>query len=170
MKMKNRILIAILVMASMSVSAQKTLFVSTDAVLGQIPQVRIADSLIGLEDSKLAGVYNERKVEIDELVDKFIIDSLTMTATQKEEKRKALQEKYAGLGKLESELKQKLEEFKDRTYQPIRIAMFETIKAVAKAKASATVLYRENAILVPPGTDITEEVIKKMKPLKIKFS
>jgi outer membrane protein len=161
-KMKQFVFALVLVIASLTTFAQgKTVYVSTEEIFGKIPQVRVADSIINIENNRLASLYDDRKTELNDLATLFIKDSVNMNASQKEIKRKSLQDKISALSGFEQELKAALEDYKEKQFAPIRKKVFDAIQAVAKAKAATTVLLRESALIFPPGSDITAEVIKK---------
>jgi outer membrane protein len=161
--MKKLVFAVALIIANLSINAQgKTVYVSTDEVFARIPQVKVVDSLVNKEGEKLSAMYDDRKTELNDLVALFIKDSSAMTNEAKEVKRKSLQEKVAALSTYEQQLKGSLEEYKEKQLEPVRGKVFETIKNIAKAKAATTVLYRESAVIIPTGSDITLEVVKKL--------
>ncbi len=161
--MKNLIVVCLLLLVGLGGFAQgKTVYVSTEEVFSKIPQTKNADSLVNKEAARLSALYDDRKTELNDLVSLFVKDSVTMTADKKELKRKSLQEKYTGLSNYEQELKAALEDYKEKQLDPIRAKIIDNIKVIAKAKAATTVLYRESAVIIPTGSDITLDVIKKM--------
>jgi Skp family chaperone for outer membrane proteins len=154
--------IAFILCAQFAMAQGKTAYISTDAVFANIPQVKIADSLIELEKNKLNDVYNERNNELNDLIALFVKDSINMAKEVKEAKRISLQGKLTDLEKSKQLLNEQLEDFKEKQYAPIREKVFKEIAAFSKAKGFATVLYRESAVIIPPNSDITLEIIKKM--------
>jgi outer membrane protein len=161
--MKNVVVVIALIVASLNTYAQgKTVYVSTDEIFAKIPQVKVVDSLVNKEGERLSALYEDRKNELNDLVALFIKDSINMNTETKEIKRKSLQEKVANLSTYEQQLKASLDEFKETKLEPVRAKIFENIKTIAKAKAATTVLYRESAVIIPTGSDITMDVVKKL--------
>ncbi len=161
--MKKLVVAVALIIASLSTFAQgKTVYVSTDEVFARIPQVKLVDSLVNMEGERLSGLYEERNNEINDMVALFIKDSSAMTTEAKEVKRKSLQEKVSSLSGYEKQLKAMLDQYKDKQLEPVRAKVLETIKNIAKVKAATTVLYRESAVIIPIGSDITLDVVKKL--------
>lgn len=167
--MKQLILVALIALSNLTTNAQgKTVYVSTDEIFQSIYQTRIADSIVTLEANKLSGFYDYQKQNLNDSIQKFFTDSLTMNEKQKEEKRTALQAELADMGRLEANIKDSIQKLKEEIVVPIRKLMMDVILATGKSKGATTILYRENAILIPPGSDITAEVIKKINAIKPK--
>lgn len=152
----------LIVVATFTYAQGRTAFVSTEEIFGRIPQTLVADSLITLEGDRLNSLYNERESELNDLIQLFIKDSINMVDSVKQDKRLKLQGKVTDLSKLKEELKEQLEIFKQTQIRPIQDRVIKEINLFAKAKGFSTVLLRESAIVIPPGTDITYEIIKKL--------
>lgn len=161
--MKKIFLAFIIICSGVVAMAQgKTAYISTDEVFSNIPQSKVADSLILKESNRLNNLYKERQEELNDLIALFVKDSITMTTEQKEVKRKSLQDKVSNLQASEQDLKAELDNYREKVYAPIKEKVFGVIRDIAKLKGCMTVLYRENAVIIPAGSDITRDVIKKM--------
>lgn len=161
--MKTLLLAVLILCGTIATQAQgKTGYISTDEVFANIPQSRVADSIIQIEANKLNNAYKNREDEINDLVSAFLKDSVNMTKEVKEVKRKGLQDKISGLSELKKQLENDLEEYKNKTYTPVKEKVLIAIRDIAKAKGYTTCLYRESALFFPPADDMTKAVIKKL--------
>ncbi len=167
--MKKILLLCGLAIINVTMFAQgKTLYVSTDGIYQNIYQIRDVDSIINIETAKMAEAYDVRKQALNDSIAKFFVDSVSMSDIAKETKRLALQKDISEMGQYEAQLKENLESYKEKVLTPIKKLVFETINAVGKAKGATTILFREQAIMIPPGTDITMDVIKRLNSIKPK--
>ncbi|MBL0057217.1 MAG: OmpH family outer membrane protein [Chitinophagaceae bacterium] len=137
-------------------------YVSSDEVFGLMPDVKAADTYLANYQKELANIYQNQQSELDQAVNKFMKDSVTMNSAVKEAKRKDLQDRIAGMGNKEQELNKLLEEKKEALLKPIREKLLKAIQDVAKEKGYQHILYREQAIVYPPADDITGLVKKKL--------
>jgi Skp family chaperone for outer membrane proteins len=154
--------IVILCSAIVTFAQGKTAYISTDDVFANIPQVKIADSAIMKENTRLSALYKEREEELNDMISLFVKDSGTMDKDVKELKREKLQKKVTDLQTGKRELEDELAAYKEKVYAPIKDKVFAAIKDFIKVKGITTVLYRENAVIIPAGTDITRDIILKL--------
>lgn len=164
----KRVLTVFLVMASLvafkpASAQQKIGVVSADEIFAAMPEVLKADSSLAAFQQALAEGYQEQQTELNEAYAKFVKDSITMSPSVKEAKRKILQGKITDLQNKEQELNKSLEAQKEKELAPIREKMLKAIKDVARENGYGYVLYKEQAIVFPDADDITAKVKAKLK-------
>lgn len=137
-------------------------YISVDEIFAQMPETRKADSTLAAYQKDLADTYAEQEAELNEAIEKFIKDSLTMTPVAKEAKRSDLQTRLSGMSKKKQDYNAAFESEKGKQIKPIQDKLLATIKAVAKENGYSHVLYKEQAIVFPETDDITVLVKKKL--------
>jgi outer membrane protein len=164
--MKKTVLVTFVVlfisMPFASFAQTKIGYVSIDEVFGMMPETKKADSSLAEYQKALQESYAEQETALNNALDKFFKDSVTMSPAVKEAKRKTLQNDVVGLQNKQSQLNNQLETEKEKLVKPIREKMLATIKEVAQAMGYEHVLYKESAIVFPAAADITNAVKNKL--------
>jgi outer membrane protein len=137
-------------------------YISLDEIFGLMPETRKADSTLAAYQKDLADTYAEQEAELNEAIEKFIKDSITMSAVAKEAKRSDLQTRLSGMSKKKQDYNAAFENEKGKQIKPIQEKLLATIKTVAKENGYSHVLYKEQAIVFPETDDITALVKKKL--------
>jgi outer membrane protein len=137
-------------------------YISVDEIFALMPETRKADSTLAAYQKDLADTYAEQEAELNEAIEKFIKDSLTMTSVAKEAKRSDLQTRLSGMSKKKQDYNAAFENEKGKQIKPIQDKLLATIKTVAKENGYSHVLYKEQAIVFPETDDITALVKKKL--------
>lgn len=161
-KVFTMMVVAVLLMATNVVSAQKIGVVSPDEIFSLMPETRSADSSLQRFAQALSDNYTEEETELNGALEKFFKDSLKMTKEVKDAKRTSLQKKIQELQGKQEELNKTLEAKKEETLKPIREKMLKTIQAVATENGYAYVFYKEQTIVFPEAEDITAKVKAKL--------
>lgn len=137
-------------------------YISVDEIFALMPETRKADSTLAAYQKDLADEYAKQEAELNAAIEKFIKDSVTMTAAIKEAKRSDLQTRVSGMSKKKQDFNAAFENEKGKQIKPIQDKLLATIKAVAKENGYGHVLYKEQAIVFPETDDITALVKKKL--------
>ena len=137
-------------------------YISVDEIFALMPETRKADSSLAVFQKDLADTYAEQEVELNAAIEKFIKDSITMSAVAKEAKRNDLQTRVSGMSKKKQDYNVAFENEKGKLIKPIQEKLMATIKAVAKENGYNHILYKDQAIVFPETDDITALVKKKL--------
>ena len=161
--MKRQSLLLLFIILSSGAFAQTKIgYISVDEVFALMPETRKADSSLALYQKELADTYAEQEAELNAAIEKFIIDSVTMTPVAKDAKRSELQTRVNGMSKKKQDYNTNFENEKAKQIKIIQDKLFTVIKAVAKENGYNHVLYKDQAIVFPETDDITALVIKKL--------
>lgn len=137
-------------------------YINVDEIFALMPETRKADSTLAAYQKDLADTYASQEAELNDAIEKFIKDSLTMTAVAKDAKRIDLQTRVSGMSKKKQDFNTAFENEKAKQIKPIQDKLLATIKAVAKENGYNHVLYKDQAIVFPETDDITPLVKKKL--------
>ncbi len=161
--MKRQSLLLLFIILSSGAFAQTKIgYISVDEVFTLMPETRKADSTLAIYQKELADTYAEQEAELNAAIEKFIIDSVTMTPVAKDAKRSDLQTRVSGMSKKKQDYNANFENEKGKQIKLIQDKLFATIKVVAKENGYNHVLYKEQAIVFPETDDITALVKKKL--------
>lgn len=161
MKIQSLLLLFI-ILSSGAFAQTKIGYISVDEVFASMPETRKADSTLAIYQKELADTYAEQEAELNAAIEKFIIDSVTMTPVAKDAKRSDLQTRVSGMSKKKQDYNANFENEKAKQIKLIQDKLFATIKVVAKENGYNHVLYKEQAIVFPETDDITALVKKKL--------
>lgn len=161
--MKRQSLLLLFIILSSGTFAQTKIgYISVDEVFALMPETRKADSSLAVYQKELADTYAEQEAELNTAIEKFIIDSITMTPVAKDAKRSELQTRVNGMSKKKQDYNTNFENEKGKQIKIIQDKLFATIKEVAKENGYNHVLYKDQAIVFPETDDITALVKKKL--------
>ena len=161
MKIQSLLLLFI-ILSSGAFAQTKIGYISVDEVFASMSETRKADSTLAIYQKELADTYAEQEAELNAAIEKFIIDSVTMTPVAKDAKRSDLQTRVSGMSKKKQDYNANFENEKGKQIKLIQDKLFATIKVVAKENGYNHVLYKEQAIVFPETDDITALVKKKL--------
>jgi len=154
--------ILLLLTQANSYAQNKIGYIGPDEIFDLMPEVKKADTALAVVQQELSKTYQDQQSDINEAVNKFIKDSINMTSSLKEIKRKDLQERIAALGKKEQDLNKALDAEKERILAPIREKLLKAIRDVAKENGYAHVFYKAQSIVFPEADDLGALVKKKL--------
>jgi outer membrane protein len=153
---------AVVLMSNNAVNAQKIGIVSPDEIFAVMPDVRKADSTLGLYQNALAENYKEMETELNNALEKFFKDSSKMDKITKDTKRSTLQGKIQDLQGKQEDFNKQLETKKQEILAPIQEKLRKTIQEVATASGYTYVFYKEQTLVFPEADDITDKVKAKL--------
>lgn len=156
------ILLATVAFSAVPAQTTKVGVVSVDQIFALMPETFKADSLLGQFQKELSQSYQEDQTTLNKAIEKFYKDSIKMSKTMKEIKRKDLQDRVTALAAKEQELNRALENQKQKMLQPVKDKLLKAIKDVAKENNYTHVAYKEQMIVYPDADDISEKVKTKL--------
>ena len=149
-------------LGAVKAQAQKIGYISMDELVTAMPEAKKADTALMQYRDSLGKMQQDMNLELNSEISKFIKDSVSMTQTQKEMRRKQLQDMSAQLQSFPQDAQARFQQRQQDVFDPIQKKAVEAIKAVAKENGYAYVISKENLIVSPPGDDIFPLVKKKL--------
>jgi len=154
--------ILLLLTQANSYAQNKIGYVGPDEIFDLMPEVKKADTALAVVQVELSKTFQDQQNDLNEAFNKFVKDSINMTVSLKEIKRKDLQDRITALGKKEQELNKALDAEKERLLAPIREKLLKAIKDVAKENGYGHVFYKAQSIVFPEADDLGALVKKKL--------
>jgi outer membrane protein len=154
--------IAILGFTNSAFSQTKIGYISTEELIGAMPEAEKATGQLQDYQAALQQQGNDLGKELQEKDSAFGKDSAKLSPAAKDLKRNdliALYQKYQGWQQI---MQQKLQEKQQELLIPIRTKAIENIKAVAKENGYTYILDQNSVIVGPPSEDILALVKKKL--------
>ncbi|MGG9971073.1 OmpH family outer membrane protein [Ferruginibacter sp. SUN002] len=154
--------VSILGISTTSNAQSKIGYISTEDLIGAMPEAKSADSILQDYQASLEMQRDEYIMELNEKDSIFIADSSKMTAGQKELKRNDLFALYQKVQNWNQTMQQMIGEKNQVLVGPIRKKASDAIKAVAKANGYGYILDANTLIVMPPADDILPLVKKQL--------
>ncbi|MBC7851536.1 MAG: OmpH family outer membrane protein [Chitinophagaceae bacterium] len=150
-------------MAANEVSAQTKIgYVSSQDLLGIMPETRKADSSLTQLRTALIQNAQEKETRLNADIEKFNKDSATMSEAIKTVKRQDLQKAYQDLAGEEQRIQEQLQQRQQELLQPIQKKANDAVQATAKENGYTYVFEKEVLIVAPSGEDILPLVAKRL--------
>lgn len=161
--MKKLIVAAVMAIGIFHASAQNKIgYISTDELIGVMPEAEKADAELKEYQSALAQQGQDRMKELGIKDSLFVKDSAKLSPSMKEIKRKELIELYQRVQGFQTEAQELYQQEAQKKIAPIRAKAMEAIRVVAK-ESGYTYIFDINAVIVaPPGDDVLPLVKKKL--------
>lgn len=154
--------ISILGLTNTAFSQNKIGYISTDELIGVMPEAEKATGQLQDYQAALQQQGNDYMTELQEKDSLFGKDSAKLSPAAKELRRTGLIELYQKVQGWREVVQQKLQEKQQELLVPIRTKALETIKIVAKENGYTYILDQNSVIVGPPGEDILALVKKKL--------
>ncbi len=152
-----------LVMVSSHAKAQAKIgCVSFNEIVAAMPEAKKADSVLSQFRDALISSAQEKENALNEAIQKFNKDSVTMSAAVKDVKRKDLQAKLTELQGEDQRIQQELQKKQEELSGPIQKKAMDAVTAVAKEAGYTYVFPKEYMIVSPPADDLLPLVKKKL--------
>ena len=163
-KVLSILMVAIgLVSVSSGVKAQtKNGYISFNEIVSLMPEAKKADSTLNQFRDALIASAQDKETALNEAIQKFNKDSVTMAAAVKDVKRKDLQAKLQELQGEEQRIQQELQKKQEELSGPIQKKAMDAVTAVAKEAGYTYVMPKEYLIVSPPADDLLPLVKKKL--------
>lgn len=154
---------AVLFGFSNNVSAQAKIgYISADEIIQLMPEAATVQSQLDDYQQSLYKNAEDQRTALNEAVQKFYKDSLTMSPSMKEVKRTELQKQVQDLSGMDQKIQNQFEQKRQELSLPIQKKLQTAIEEVAKENGYTYVFPREALIYMPPSSDIGPLVIKKL--------
>lgn len=152
-----------LMMVAAHAQAQNKIgYISSQEVIGIMPETRKADSSLTDYRNALFASAQEKQTAFYSAYEKFAKDSATMSEAVKSVKKTELNKLSTELGGEEERIQNLLQQKRDELIGPINKKAYEAIQAVAKENGFNWVFEKEALLVAPPGEDMLPLVAKKL--------
>jgi len=161
--MKKLIVAAVMALGVFNASAQNKIgYISTDDLIGVMPEAEVADNELKKYQAEL-GQNGQDLMKDLRIKDSLLVkDSLTMSPSMREIKKKELFTLYQRVQNWQNEAQEMYNQEAQKKIEPIRKKALEAIKNVAKESGYSYVLDVNSVIVAPPGDDLLPLVKKKL--------
>lgn len=150
-------------MAANKAGAQvKIGYISSQDLLGIMPETRKADSSLNQLKQALIQNAQEKEAQLNADIEKFNKDTATMTEAKKTVKRQELQKAYQDLAGEEQRIQEQLQQRQQELLAPIQKKANDAVQATAKENGYTYVFEKDVLIVAPSGEDILPLVAKKL--------
>ena len=143
-------------------NAQKIGYISADEIIQLMPEAAKVQTQLDEFQQSLYQNAQEKEAAFNEVVQKFMKDSATMTASMKEVRRTELQKQSQELGGEQQKIQNQFEQKRMELSVPIQKKLQTAIEEVAKENGYTYILPKEALIVMPPTSDIGPLVKKKL--------
>ena len=143
-------------------NAQKIGYISADEIIQLMPEAAKVQTQLDEFQQSLYLNAQEKEAAFNESVQKFMKDSASMTASMKEVRRTELQKQSQELGGEQQKIQNQFEQKRQELSMPIQKKLQAAIEEVAKENGYAYVLPKEALIIMPPTSDLSPLVKKKL--------
>ena len=161
--MKKLIVAAVMALGVFKASAQNKIgYINTDELIGVMPETDKADKEMNEYRESLAIQGQDLMKDLSTKDSLFVKDSLKLSPSMKEIKRKELIDLYQKVQNWQNQAQEMYNQEAQRKLLPIRNKALDAIKAVAKENGYTYVLDINSVIVAPPGDDMLALVKKKL--------
>ncbi|MEO6405277.1 MAG: OmpH family outer membrane protein [Ferruginibacter sp.] len=161
--MKKLLVFAVMALGIFSASAQNKIgYISTDELIGVMPEAEKADADLKEYQASLAQRGQELMSELGTKDSLFVKDSLKLTPSMKDIRRKELIALYQQVRGWDQQAQEMYQQEAQKKIAPLKEKALEAIKTVAKENGYTYILDVNSVIVAPPGDDIIGLVKKKL--------
>ncbi len=156
------IAIGFLMMANSSIAQVKIGYISSQDLLGIMPETKEAQTKLDQLKAALIQNAQEKEAKLNADIAKFNADTLKMSEAVKTVKRQDLQKLYQDLAGEEQRIQEQLQQKQQELLSPIQKKANEAVQATAKESGYTYVFEKDVLIVAPSGEDILPLVAKKI--------
>lgn len=161
--MKKMFLLAVVALMSFGANAQNKIgYISTDELIGVMPEAEKADAELKEYQASLAQQGQDMMKELNDKDSLFVRDSAKLSASMKEIKKNELVSLYQRAQNWNQQAQEMYQQEAQKKIAPLRAKALEAIRAVAKENAYSYILDSNSVIVGPPGDDVLALVKKKL--------
>jgi outer membrane protein len=142
--------------------AQKIGYISTDELIGVMPEAEKADAELKEFQASLAQQGQDMMKDLNAKDSAFVRDSLKLSPSMKEIKKNELIELYQKVQNWNQQAQEMYQQEAQKKIQPLRTKALEAIRAVAKENNYSYILDVNSVIVGPPGDDVLTLVKTKL--------
>lgn len=137
-------------------------YISTEELVSIMPETAKADSNLQQYRGALIQNAQDKQSALENAIEKFNKDSVTMSNSVKDVKRGELQKMLSDLQAEDQRIQQQLQQRQQELITPINRKAFDAIQSVAKENGYTYVFEKGAMLVAPPGDDILQLVAKKL--------
>ncbi len=172
--MKKLLLGAAMAFGMFTASAQNKIgYINLGELIGAMPEAEKAQKAMQDYQQDLQQTYQDLTLDFNNADSAFSVDSVKLSPTMKEIKRKDLATKYIAIQTLQQGSQEKMQAKQEEVIAPLRQKALLTIKTVAKESGYAYVFNEETLLEAPQGDNLlplckTKLGIKSATPAPVK--
>ncbi len=161
--MKKLLVAAVMIVSTFGASAQQKIgYISTDELVGAMPEAEKAEAELKEYQASLAQQGQDMMKELNEKDSLFVRDSAKLSPSMKEIKKNELLSLYQRVQGWNQQAQEMYQQEAQKKIAPIRTKALDAIRAVAKDNGYTYVLDVNSVIVGPPGDDIVSLVKEKL--------
>ena len=161
--MKKLLFAGVMALSMFTASAQNKMgYINTDDLIQTMPEAIKADADLKEYQAGLAQQYQDLLADLNGKDSAFVKDSIGLTPSMKEIKRKELVDLYQRVQNYQQESQEAYQNKANTMIAPIREKALTAIKAVAKENGYGYVFNEDNLLVMPPGDNILTLVKAKL--------
>ena len=161
--MKKLFVAGVMVVGFFTASAQTKIgYISTDELIGVMPEAEKADNELKEYQASLAQQGQDMMKELNDKDSIFVRDSAKLSASMKEIKKNELVALYQRVNSWNQQAQEMYQQEAQKKITPLRNKALEAIRAVAKDNGYSYILDINSVIVGPPGDDVLALVKKKL--------
>ena len=161
--MKKVFVLAAMTLSIFGASAQQKIgYISTDELIGVMPEAEKADAELKEYQASLAQQGQDMMRDLNDKDSLFVRDSAKLSPSMKEIKKNELISLYQRVQNWNQQAQDMYQQETQKKIAPLRTKALDAIRAVAKENGYSYILDVNAVIVGPPGDDVIALVKKKM--------
>jgi len=161
--MKKVFVVAAMTLSIFGASAQQKIgYISTDELIGVMPEAEKADAELKEYQASLAQQGQDMMRDLNDKDSLFVRDSAKLSPSMKEIKKNELISLYQRVQNWNQQAQDMYQQETQKKIAPLRTKALDAIRAVAKENGYSYILDVNAVIVGPPGDDVIALVKKKM--------
>jgi outer membrane protein len=161
--MKKLLFAAFTALTMFTATAQNKMgYINANELLGSMPEAAKAETAINEFKASLAQTYQDLVADLNAADSAFGVDSIKLSPTMKEIKRKELIDKYQRVQNFQQGSQEQMQAKQEEVLAPIREKAINAINATAKENGYGYIFNEENLLVKPAGDNILQLVKNKL--------
>ncbi len=161
--MKKLLFAAVMALSIFTAGAQSKMgYINTDELISTMPEAAKAQTELQEFQAGLGQQYQDLSAELNAKDSAFVKDSVKLSASMKEIKRKELIELYQRVQNYQQTSQEEYQAKANAKIAPIREKALNAISAVAKENGYAYIFNEDNLLVKPSGDNILQLVKNKL--------
>lgn len=161
--MKKLLFAAVMALGMFTATAQNKMgYINTDELISTMPEAAKAQTELQEFQASLAQQYQDLSAELNAKDSAFVKDSIKLSASMKEIKKKELFEIYQRVQNYQQTSQEEYQAEANKKIAPIREKALNAINAVAKENGYSYIFNEDNLLVKPAGDNILQLVKNKL--------
>lgn len=161
--MKKLLFAGLMALGMFTATAQNKMgYINTDELISTMPEAAKAEAELNEFKGSLAQQYQDLSAELNAKDSAFVKDSIKLSASMKEIKKKELFEIYQRVQNYQQTSQEEYQAKANEKITPIREKALNAINAVAKENGYSYVFNEDNLLVKPAGDNILQLVKNKL--------